>query len=336
VRAGRADAAGALIEGLLAGGAGPGRGVVQIVGAGPGDPGLLTLNALRALQGADVVLHDRLVSPEVLELVRREAELIEVGKSAGGHRGAQERIHALLAAHAARGRRVVRLKGGDPFIFGRGGEEAEFLRAHGIDYEIVPGITAALAAAAYAGIPLTHRDHARSVRFVTAHCRDSIDAVDWRTMGDARETIAVYMGVATIERLRDELIAHGRAADTPIAFVERASTARQRVLTGALCDAADIARRRGIASPALLVVGPVAQLADTLHWFGSPPVRDAGTPQDYPAQAAVTPRPRPPLKKRGHKRYHPADEDKNRDTHRRARRGVRDTGLPAMGTDRRN
>ncbi len=169
-----------------------------LVGAGPGDPGLLTLNALRALQDADVILHDRLVSDEVLALARRDADRIPVGKEAGAHSVAQARINELMIEHARAGRRVVRLKGGDPFIFGRGGEELEALRAAGIAYEVVPGITAALACAAYAGIPLTHRRHAQSLRLVTAHCGDSLDTLDWASLARERQTLVFYMGVSRL------------------------------------------------------------------------------------------------------------------------------------------
>src|SRR5262249_28818495 len=186
------------------------------VGAGPGDPGLLTLRALRALNEADVILHDRLVSSEVLELARRDAERIDVGKQAGNHQGTQERIHALMLRHARAGRRVVRLKGGAPFICGRGGEELEFLRAPSIAYEVVPGITAALACAAYAGVPLTHRDHAHSVQFVTAHCRESLDTLDWQTLAAPRQTLAIYMGVGQLGPLRERLLAAGKPANTPV------------------------------------------------------------------------------------------------------------------------
>jgi uroporphyrin-III C-methyltransferase/precorrin-2 dehydrogenase/sirohydrochlorin ferrochelatase len=247
-------------------------GRVQIVGAGPGDPGLLTLHALRALQGADVVLHDRLVSAGILALARREAELVEVGKSARGHSVDQAHIHELLRGYALRGLRVVRLKGGDPFIFGRGGEEIAYLRAHGIPYEVVPGVTAALACAAYAGIPLTHRDHAASLRIVTAHCQGAIDAVDWRTLALQRETLAIYMAVGTADRVEAELLRHGRAADTPVAFIENGSRPQQRVVIGTLAGAAALSRAQGISSPALLVVGDVAALGAKLHWYGAAPV----------------------------------------------------------------
>jgi len=253
---------------LAAGNAAP-PGSVALVGAGPGDAGLITLRALRVLNEADVILHDRLVSPEVLDLARRDAERIEVGKEAGVHHATQDQIHALLLRNARAGRRVVRLKGGDPFVFGRGGEELEFLRAHDIDYEVVPGITAALACAAYAGIPLTHREHAQSVRFVTAHCKQSLDTLDWHALAAERQTLAVYMGVAQLDTLRAQLLAHGRAASTPFALIENGTSAQQRVITGTLADLHECARRNEVRSPALLIIGEVAALAEKLAWFGT-------------------------------------------------------------------
>ncbi len=247
-------------------------GRVALVGAGPGDAGLLTLRGLRLLNEADVILHDRLVSAEVLELARRDAERIEVGKEAGHHHVPQEQIHALMLEHARAGKRVVRLKGGDGFIFGRGGEELEFLRAHGIGYEVVPGITAALACAAYAGIPLTHRDHAQSVRFVTAHAKAEDDGLDWAGFAREQQTLAFYMGVSGLERVRARLLAHGRAASTPCALVENGSRPEQRVVVGTLDDLPALARRHEVRSPALLFVGEVAALAAQLHWFGSAPL----------------------------------------------------------------
>ena len=166
----------------------------------------------------------------------------------------------------------MRLKGGDPFVFGRGGEELEFLRARGIPYEVVPGITAALACAAYAGVPLTHREHAQSVRFVTAHCRDSLDTLDWDTLAQERQTLAVYMGVAGLDTLRERLLAHGRAAATPFALVENGSRESQRVVTGTLGQLPDVANTHKVCSPALLILGEVAALAQTLHWYGAPPL----------------------------------------------------------------
>ncbi len=246
-------------------------GSVALVGAGPGDPGLLTLNALRALQEADVLLHDRLVSDAVLALARRDARRIPVGKAARGHSVAQDRIHELLLEHARAGRRVVRLKGGDPFIFGRGGEELEFLRAHGIAYEVVPGITAAVACGAYAGIPLTHRDHAQSVRFITAHCNESIDTLDWASLARDRQTLAFYMGVAGLAAIRCGLLGHGRNPATPVAIVENGSRPEQRVTLATLDDLVNVAASGDIQSPALVIVGAVAALAEALHWFGQAP-----------------------------------------------------------------
>lgn len=248
-------------------------GSVVLVGAGPGDPGLLTLRGLRALNEADVILHDRLVSAEVLALARRDAERIEVGKEAGLHHVPQERIHALMLAHARAGKRVVRLKGGDSFVFGRGGEELEFLRAHGIPYEVVPGITAALACAAYAGIPLTHRAHAQSLRLVTAHRCEGEGAPDWASLAADGQTLVFYMGVAGLERVREGLLAHGRAATTPCALVENGSKTAQRVILTTLDALPDAARAHDVRPPALLFVGEVAALAESLHWFGAPPLR---------------------------------------------------------------
>jgi uroporphyrin-III C-methyltransferase/precorrin-2 dehydrogenase/sirohydrochlorin ferrochelatase len=245
-------------------------GSVVLVGAGPGDPGLLTLKALRALNEADVILYDRLVSEEVMALARRDAEKISVGKLPGeNHHATQTRIHALLVEHARAGRRVVRLKGGDAFIFGRGGEELEHLRAHGVRYEVVPGITAALACAAYAGIPLTHREHSQSVHLITAHCRDDNDPIDWPALARARQTLVFYMGVGQLENLSQQLLQHGRDPATAFALVENGSRPEQRVLTGTLAELAPLARRHAIVSPALLIVGEVAQLAEKLHWYGT-------------------------------------------------------------------
>ena len=244
------------------------RGSVVLVGAGPGDPGLLTLRALRALNEADVILHDALVPAAIVDLARRDAERIAVGKRGSGMHTAQETIHALLLKYASAGRRVVRLKGGDPFVFGRGGEELQFLQRHGIAFEVVPGITAAVACAAHAGVPLTHRDHAQSVRLVTAHCKDSFDRIDWAALARERQTLAFYMGVGRLETVSDKLLAHGRAATTPFALVENGSLPQQRTLTGSLADLPELARRHAIASPAMLIVGEVAALAPALHWFG--------------------------------------------------------------------
>jgi uroporphyrin-III C-methyltransferase/precorrin-2 dehydrogenase/sirohydrochlorin ferrochelatase len=232
----------------------------------------LTLNALRALQSADIILHDQLVSPAVLDLARRDAERVSVGKQAGGHAVSQDRTNALMVEHARAGRRVVRLKGGDPFVFGRGGEELEYLRAHGVRYEVVPGITAAMACAAYGGIPLTHREHAHSVRLVTAHCGESVDRLDWRALAAERQTLAVYMGVAQAARLTEQLVAHGRASGTPVAIIENGSRPDQRVVIGELAGLAALIREHRVRSPALVIIGEVAALARELHWYGAEPV----------------------------------------------------------------
>ena len=271
VRQHRPEAASRQIEHLLGAAVRPGNGSVALVGAGPGDPGLLTVNAVRALQSADVILHDRLVSAEVLSLARRDAARIPVGKAARAHSVPQDRIHELMVEHALAGRRVVRLKGGDPFVFGRGGEELEVLARHGIPFEVVPGITAALACGAYAGIPLTHREHAQSVRFVTAHCGDSVDTLDWESMARPRQTLALYMGAASLGRIGAQLLRHGRAASTPVAIVENGSRPDQRVTLARLDALDDVAARGDVRSPALLIVGEVAALTSQLHWYGSPP-----------------------------------------------------------------
>jgi uroporphyrin-III C-methyltransferase / precorrin-2 dehydrogenase / sirohydrochlorin ferrochelatase len=287
LRQGRPEEARQAAEQALATVSAASTGSVVLVGAGPGDPGLLTLRALRALNEADVILHDRLVSAEVLDLARRDAERIEVGKQAGHHHTTQDGIHALLLQHAQAGRRVVRLKGGDPFVFGRGGEELEFLRDHGIPYEVVPGITAAVACAAYAGVPLTHRDHAQSVRFVTAHCQSSRDTLDWAALAQERQTLAVYMGVAELGELRARLIERGRAPSTPFALIENGSRPEQRVITGTLANLAERAAFHAVRSPALLILGEVAALATSLAWFGPPPL--GATVHEIPAPSVARP-----------------------------------------------
>lgn len=247
-------------------------GHVTLVGGGPGDPGLLTINGLRALQDADVILYDRLVSDAVLELARRDAELVSVGKLPGDHKVKQERINELLVEYAQAGHHVVRLKGGDPFIFGRGGEELEELQQHGIAFHIVPGITAASACATYAGIPLTHRDYSQSVRFVTGHCKDSDDTLDWRMLARENQTLAVYMGVSQLPVLQERLLTHGRSADTPFALIEQGTRAEQRVVLGRLRELSQRAKAENVKAPALLVLGEVAALADKLSWFGELPI----------------------------------------------------------------
>jgi uroporphyrin-III C-methyltransferase/precorrin-2 dehydrogenase/sirohydrochlorin ferrochelatase len=271
LRAGRSADASRVLDGALAGGADPIKagGSVALVGAGPGDPGLLTLNALRLLQQADVVLHDHLVPPGVLALARRDAERIPVGKQAGEASAAQSDINALMVQLARAGNRVVRLKGGDPFVFGRGGEELEHLRANGVPYEVVPGITAALGCAAYAGIPLTHRELAHSVELVTAHERGGGDAVEWERLARVPHTLVFYMGVANAARVQARLLAAGRDADTPVAVIENGTTPAQRVFTATLARLGALVDGEAIRSPALLVVGEVAAKATSLGWFGA-------------------------------------------------------------------
>ncbi len=273
VRSGReADAGQALAERLAAPTDRRAPGSVILVGAGPGDPGLLTLRALRALNEADIVLHDRLVSAEVLAMVRRDAEVLEVGKVAGGASVSQDLINRMLVTHARAGRKVVRLKGGDPFIFGRGGEELEHLRAAGIAYECVPGVTAALACAASAGIPLTHRDHSAAVRFIAAHQREDMTEAAWDSLAGCTDTLVVYMGVAGLKEFCARLALHGRARSTSAALIENGSRPEQRVLLGSLDSIAELASKHALQSPALLVIGEVASLGHTLHWFGAAPI----------------------------------------------------------------
>jgi uroporphyrin-III C-methyltransferase / precorrin-2 dehydrogenase / sirohydrochlorin ferrochelatase len=242
-------------------------GEVTLVGAGPGDPELLTLKALRALQDADVILHDRLVPPEVLDLARRDAVQICVGKAAGQLGSTQEEINALLIEHAKQGKRVVRLKGGDPFVFGRGGEELQALAAARINFSVVPGITAALGAAAYAGIPLTHRDHAHSVSFVTGHAQEDDKEPDWRALAMPGATAVFYMGLARLDQIVAKLLEHGAPANRPAGIIAQGTTPQQRVITATLATLLDVAARANLESPALLVVGDVVALQSTLAWF---------------------------------------------------------------------
>jgi uroporphyrin-III C-methyltransferase/precorrin-2 dehydrogenase/sirohydrochlorin ferrochelatase len=244
-------------------------GEVTLVGAGPGDPELLTLKALRALQDADVILHDRLVPDAVLELARRDATRICVGKAAGNVGTTQEEINALLIQHAQQGRRVVRLKGGDPFVFGRGGEELQALAKAHIDFSVIPGITAALGSAAYAGIPLTHRDYAHSVSFVTGHAQSDGQEPDWRALAKNGTTAVFYMGLARLAHIVEKLLEHGAPGSRPAGIIAQGTTADQRVITATLSSIREVASGAELASPALLVVGEVVALHSTLAWFGA-------------------------------------------------------------------
>ena len=242
-------------------------GEVYIVGAGPGDPELLTFKALRLMQQADIVFYDALVSPQVLDLCRRDADKVYVGKKRSNHAVAQLGINELLINEAKKGRRVVRLKGGDPFIFGRGGEEIESLRAHGVPYQVVPGITAANAAASYAGIPLTHRDHSQSVRFVTGFLKAGMPNEKFENLLDTNETVVFYMGLHSLERLTEGLIEAGRSSETPIAIVSNASMPNQQVLTGTLASIVERQEQAQLPTPALLIMGNVVALHHDLAWY---------------------------------------------------------------------
>ncbi len=248
---------------------------IYLVGAGPGDPELLTVKALRLLEQADSVVYDRLVSREILQLIPAPVGRIDVGKMTGRHRLGQTEINALLVDLGRRGQSVVRLKGGDPFIFGRGGEEARALAQAGVPFEVVPGITAAQACAAYAGIPLTHRGLSRGLRFITGRCKNNEPLViDRGGLADPQQTLVVYMGLATLPRIVDELVRAGRARSTPAAIVEQGSTPRQRTLLTTLAELPVTAERHTVRSPALLIIGAVVTLADELDWF-MPVAREA-------------------------------------------------------------
>ena len=243
----------------------PAQGQVALIGAGPGDAGLLTFRALQLMQQADVVLYDYLVSDEVMDLVRRDAELVCVGKKAGFHSVPQEETNRLIVHYAQQGKRVVRLKGGDPFVFGRGGEELEVLFDADIPFQVVPGITAAAGATAYAGIPLTHRDYAQTAMFVTGHLKPDGDTLDWSTLARGKQTLVIYMGLMKSSHIQQQLLEHGRGADTPIAIIERGTQKTQKVLKGQLSELAELAKHA--ASPSLIVVGEVVNLSTKLDWF---------------------------------------------------------------------
>ncbi len=248
------------------------QGEVFLVGGGPGDPDLLTFRALRLMQQCDVCVYDKLVSPEVMELVRRDAELIYVGKSRDQHTMPQEEINELLAKLALKGKRVLRLKGGDPFIFGRGGEEIETLMQHGVPFQVVPGITAANGVSSYAGIPLTHRDYAQACLFITGHLKANANKeltldLDWIAMSRPRQTVVIYMGLVGLKEICEKLIQHGVPATMPVAVVQQGTTQRQKVVTATLADLAEKVAMAEMKPPCLTIIGEVVQLREKLNWF---------------------------------------------------------------------
>jgi uroporphyrin-III C-methyltransferase len=259
-------------------------GRVYLVGAGPGDPELMTLKGLRCLRAAEVIIYDRLISPALLEEAPPEAERIFVGKASGCHTLPQAEINALLIAHARKGRVVVRLKGGDPFLFGRGGEEAEALAEAGIPYEIVPGVTSAIAAPAYAGIPITHRNYAAQVTIVTGH-ESAVDgpsaSINWEALAKLEGTLVILMGLANLANIASRLISYGMPPLTPAAVIEQGTLPTQRVVTGALENIAAQTKAAGIRSPAIIVIGAVAALHDALAWVDKCPT-DESLSHEYP------------------------------------------------------
>jgi uroporphyrin-III C-methyltransferase/precorrin-2 dehydrogenase/sirohydrochlorin ferrochelatase len=254
------------------------KGFVSLIGGGPGNPDLLTLRALKAMHSASVVLYDHLVAPAIVDLARRDAERIYVGKEQDNHALDQREINALMVRLAREGKHVVRLKGGDPFIFGRGGEEIEALAEQGIAFEVVPGITAAAGAASYAGIPLTHRDYAQTCIFVTGHLKNGAAQLDWKALAQPRQTLVVYMGVHGLARICRGLIENGLPADTPAALVEKATLPEQRVVEGSLSSLAQESLSQGVKPPALLIVGEVVRLRSRLAWFGAQEEKSAVCP----------------------------------------------------------
>lgn len=244
-------------------------GKVHLVGAGPGNPDLLTLGALKALQQADVVVYDHLVGDGILDLVPRHAQLVYAGKEAANHSMRQEEINQLLVQLAKQGMTVVRLKGGDPFMFGRGGEELEALAEAGVRFEVVPGVTAAAGVSCYSGIPLTHRDHAQACVFVTGHLKDGSVDLDWPALARPRQTIVIYMGLAALAEICRQLAAHGLPETTPAAVVEQGTTPQQRVVAGTLATLPALAAQRALKPPCLIIVGSVVSLHEPLSWFAS-------------------------------------------------------------------
>jgi uroporphyrin-III C-methyltransferase/precorrin-2 dehydrogenase/sirohydrochlorin ferrochelatase len=243
------------------------KGEVYLVGAGPGDPDLLTFKALRLMQKCDVVVYDRLVSEPIMALVRRDAEKIYAGKASSNHSISQENINQLLVRLAKQGKRVLRLKGGDPFVFGRGGEEIGELIGEGIEFQVVPGITAASGCSTYAGIPLTHRDHSQACIFVTGHRKENSEDLNWGMLSHANQTVVFYMGLDNVQRICDALKAHGRCDRTPAALIEKGTTPDQRVLVGDLNTLPELVKNNEVRAPTLIIVGEVVSLHNQLNWF---------------------------------------------------------------------
>ena len=276
VFAGKDEQAEAELEKAVAAGGEQKVGEVYLIGGGPGDPDLLTFRALRLMQKADVVVHDRLISKEVLELTRRDAERIYVGKERDNHSVPQDQINQLLVDLAKQGKRVCRLKGGDPFVFGRGGEEIETLTENGVGFQVVPAITAALGASAYAGIPLTHRDYSQAAVFVTGHLKDGTMNLNWPALAQPNQTVVFYMGLKGLSVICSTLMEHGMPSETPIALVQQATTPRQRVFTGTLGDMPELIANEEVKAPTLIIVGNVVKLHDKLNWFRSQTMIDKG------------------------------------------------------------
>ena len=291
VLAGQADAAENLLGETLAEAgkdqAPAPHGEVYLVGSGPGDPDLLTFRALRLMQQADVVLHDRLVPAGILDLVRRDAERVFVGKKRGDQAMRQDKISQLMIKLAGEGKRVLRLKSGDPFMFGRGGEEIEALASKGIHFQVVPGVTAANGCASYAGIPLTHRDHAQSCMFVTGHMQDGEMELNWDSLIQPRQTLVVYMGLYSLPAFTGKLIGHGADAATPAAIVDKGTRQQQRVITAPLGELADKAAEAGLSGPAVIIIGSVVTLRDKLSWFKPAGEEGASEPAPFRASSFV-------------------------------------------------
>ncbi|PTX63240.1 uroporphyrinogen-III C-methyltransferase [Melghirimyces profundicolus] len=243
-------------------------GKVYLVGAGPGDPELITVKGVRCIREADIILYDRLIHPKLLDYARSEAELLYCGKLPGFHTMKQETMNRFLVKHALAGKTVTRLKGGDPFVYGRGGEEAEALVRHGVDFEVVPGITAGIAAPAYAGIPVTHRAHASTFAFVTGHRKKGEEEeLQWENLARGIDTLAIYMGVKNLPYIRERLLTHGKPPHTPVALIHWGTTHDQRTVTGTLEDLVDLARRHQVKNPTLILVGEVVAFREKLAWF---------------------------------------------------------------------